>query len=297
MGVKKMKQFSNLTLSSFIFILTFYAVKTFGNGQECNCGNKPRPQSIFHRIIGGWGAEITEHPWMVQIELLTNYNKRFTCGGTLISKRHVISAAHCFIGKRPKDIRVMTGVHNTYQDPKSTNWINVIKIVNHPKFEHYTGKYDYSILTLQGKIVFSDTVSPACLPFDPKEQYEYREATVAGWGDTDTEGTSPPILQELVVEILDKRLCKYFPGNGELSFSGTMCAYSDLLGDQEISVGDSGGPLTVQENGKYTLVGIVSSYGSGELFSPTIFARITDQLGWIKRHTKGVFDSKCNVLS
>merc|ERR1711879_900783 len=46
--------------------------------------------------------------------------------------------------------------------------------------------------------------------------------------------------------------------------------------------GDSGGPLAVPENGKYTLVGVVS-YGMGcASSSPGIYARVQGFLPWIK---------------
>ena len=55
-------------------------------------------------------------------------------------------------------------------------------------------------------------------------------------------------------------------------------------------------PLTIQVNGRHELAGVLMGSGrqSGK---PSIYARVSDKLDWIKKHTKGIVDSKCNVLS
>ena len=55
-------------------------------------------------------------------------------------------------------------------------------------------------------------------------------------------------------------------------------------------------PLTIQVNGRHELVGVLMGSGR-QNGKPSIYARVSDKLGWIKKHTKGIMDSKCNVLS
>jgi hypothetical protein len=63
---------------------------------RCNCGRK----IILDRILGGEDADDHEHPWMVEVTV--DCVKRppgflsSICGGSVLSKRHVLSAAHCF---------------------------------------------------------------------------------------------------------------------------------------------------------------------------------------------------------
>ena len=51
------------------------------------CGRKP------HRIVGGSEAGPYSLPW--QVALVRKNSQRPFCGGTLISNRHILTAAHC----------------------------------------------------------------------------------------------------------------------------------------------------------------------------------------------------------
>lgn len=56
---------------------------------ECSCGIS----RTFNRIVGGENADVNEYPW--QSALITGNSNTPFCGGTLIHKRYVLTAAHC----------------------------------------------------------------------------------------------------------------------------------------------------------------------------------------------------------
>jgi secreted trypsin-like serine protease len=65
-----------------------------------DCGLHPN-QDISGRIFNGDNADEHEYPWQVllvirQITITQKLTKEM-CGGSLISKWHVLSAAHCFL--------------------------------------------------------------------------------------------------------------------------------------------------------------------------------------------------------
>lgn len=56
-------------------------------------------QSSTSRIFGGESTDLDEFPWMALLEYEKNGRSTgFSCGGALISKRYVLTAAHCVTG-------------------------------------------------------------------------------------------------------------------------------------------------------------------------------------------------------
>ena len=82
---------------------TITTVNNGENTEQCTCGIPNRS----NRIVGGQETEVNEYPW--QVGLVSSSGTLPWCGGTLISNRHVMTAAHCTAGSSVGSIRVLLG--------------------------------------------------------------------------------------------------------------------------------------------------------------------------------------------
>ena len=68
-------------------------------GMYTKCGIENRNvKEDSNRIVGGWQAWPHEFPWQAYIHLRLNNGKETFCGGSVITNKHILTAAHCTEG-------------------------------------------------------------------------------------------------------------------------------------------------------------------------------------------------------
>ena len=75
---------------------------------DCECGLKGSAavgRSGLHFIVGGQNADVNEYPWQVALVSPQDLESVF-CGGTILNKKFVMTAAHCTKGQNKNNIRV-----------------------------------------------------------------------------------------------------------------------------------------------------------------------------------------------
>lgn len=67
-----------------------------------------------NRVVGGIESRPHQFPFLVALILTVNHRSQSFCGGSIIGKNHILTAAHCI--ENITKIDVMAGVHNVFED-------------------------------------------------------------------------------------------------------------------------------------------------------------------------------------
>lgn len=148
------------------------------------------------RIVDGGVANPNEWPWAVHI-VIEKLNSNFACGGSVISDRAVLSAAHCF-DNGVRKATAFFGCHDiTAADCTQKITVPLANIIQHPKYGKVKLGKDLAVLLLPTTLTFSNTVRPVCLPQTENTVFAEDSLWVAGWGSTNTFALPSKVLKEV----------------------------------------------------------------------------------------------------
>ncbi|KAG8237910.1 hypothetical protein J437_LFUL017782 [Ladona fulva] len=253
---------------------------------DCCCG----VASFKSRIVGGQFAQPHEFPWLTAMIK----ERRLYCAGSLITRKHILTAAHCLKGFSKEDIMLALGGHDRKDfyrgkdDEVETRKIE--KVAIHPQFNASNYNNDLAIITMDKPVMFTTRIRPICLPFREGGNYTGNAAVVVGWGRTAESKPTSPFPQKVEVTVLSKSECDQ-SGYGPTRITDNMFCAGYLEGGKDSCQGDSGGPLHVYNKGKSTeIIGVVSwGRGCARPNFPGVYTKITNYMDFINEN----IESEC----
>jgi secreted trypsin-like serine protease len=222
------------------------------------------------QVVGGQPVPDGKYKFVTAIRDITRgntvYQQQF-CGGTLIDRNSVLTAAHCLESVRAPQLRVSVGITNL-KEPRQGQSRSVTAITRHPRYttSFLSFRYDAAVLTLKRPV---RNITPARIPQTTSNDLETpdREATVAGWGNTEKQNPEykqpdryPARMQEAQVPVVSDATAQAAYGADDYDPPLMLAAGRE---GKDTCQGDSGGPIFVEKSsGRISQIGI-TSFGNG----------------------------------
>ncbi|XP_063071168.1 elastase-1-like [Engraulis encrasicolus] len=233
-------------------------------------------------VVGGEVAPPNSWPWQISLQYLSGSSYRHTCGGSLIQRGWVMTAAHCVDSSRTW--RVVLGEHDLNSNSGREQIISVSRVYIHSGWDAsaLSNGNDIALLRLSSDATLNSYVQLATLPPSGQVLPHNNLCYITGWGRTVTGGNISPQLKQAYLPVVSHDVCSSNGWWGSYVRNTMVCAGGyDEAGCQ----GDSGGPLNCNVGGKYVVHGVtsfVSSQGCDTFQKPTVFTRVSAFIGWIE---------------
>lgn len=286
-----------LQVLSCLVLLTAKVHSQEADFDDKTCGRQLVP--LEGLIKGGFVTRPGEFPWHVAMFHRVGISPDFDyqCGGTLVHKYLVVTAAHCVTlrsSRKPKnvaDILIKVGRFNISEEHEEQGRDHEVeKIVTHRGYKPLTYENDIAILKLTVPVIFTQYVQPVCLwkrddgiilpnPYG-------MNGTVVGWGLTDN-NTVSSLLNTAKMPIVGTHECLQSDRDffGQLLNAKSFCA--GFKNGTGVCNGDSGGGMVFKHFNQWYLRGVVSysnTVGEAKICNLKQYVGFTDAgqyLEWI----------------
>jgi secreted trypsin-like serine protease len=199
--------------------------KKFVKNHFLVCGQKSTPSAAL--IVKGDIANKGEFPWQVAIYRRRGNpeTKQLICGGTLISERIILTAAHCVAESkdklRPKsNLTLAVGkYYRNYDDPRDAPQAQFseveeifVPVEYRGTIQNYFG--DIAIIVSKEVFKFSQTVQPVCVDWTKTYLEDFLKSEtrglghISGWGFTEGGQKPSDVLRSIRVPLVSHQKCR-----------------------------------------------------------------------------------------
>ena len=255
----------------YLLALVFATLLALGAAVPVFAAGEPPEEDggvVQPRVVGGDSVPDGEYKFMAALRDVTRgntvYQQQF-CGGTLIDRNSVLTAAHCLETVRAPQLRVSVGI-TSLREPRQGQSRRVEAIIRHPRYttSAITFRYDAAVLTLRRPV---KNIAAARIPATTSNGLETpgREATIAGWGSTVKQPSNddpryPARMREAQVPIVSDAAARRAYGADDYEPRLMLAAGEE---GKDTCQGDSGGPIFAKkDSGSLRQIGI-TSFGNG----------------------------------
>ncbi|XP_069362203.1 chymotrypsin-like elastase family member 2A [Maniola hyperantus] len=280
-----------------------YAAET-GSAPQ-NCGRRKVEHTEL--IVNGAPTKPGDWPWHVALYTLKDTVFKYICGGTLVSKNFVLTAAHCATSRgtpfTPDVLSVVLGKYNLKGGDKESEERQVHRIIIHEHYQHRKLSNDIALLKLRTEVAFNDYIQPACLWYRRATERLNTSTilgTIVGWG-FNINDTLSETLQQASMPMVSESTCiksnPLFYGkalNGKKFcagyHNGTSACNGDSGGAFQVFIPDKVQTQKDKVLGSWHVRGIVSNTIArvdAPICDPTQYTVLTDvekYRDWIDSH-------------